>query len=201
MLSCSFGFLSLCYSGVTEVSQDCLISETLGRNSSPRVCVCVALMLFAAQECVPDAFLFLWLQWKTCGIQLLGLCGGKWGSCWRPARPQGGKTLSGMALDFSLPGHIVLGTTTELSFHFYTVWATFPLCCFSTPRTSVRFTALWVELTTQQRVSAAVTLTWKYTNFCSKAPDILLLCVHSWQESSVIKIRLRNYLTTVKTHL
>lgn len=39
----------------------------------------------------PGCLLFLWLQWKTCGIQLLGLCGGKWGSCWRPPWPQGGE--------------------------------------------------------------------------------------------------------------
>lgn len=106
-----------------------------GGTSLPAVCVGVYLTLFAAQECVLHGRLsFLPLQWKTCGVQLLGLCAGKWESwCWRPARPRGGKTLSGTALNCSPPGHIVLGTTTELSFHFYTAQATFTHCCCSTP--------------------------------------------------------------------
>ena len=49
-------------------------------------------MLFCCPGMCPRCLLFLWLQWKTCGIQLLGLLGGKWGSCWRPARPQDGMT-------------------------------------------------------------------------------------------------------------
>lgn len=67
-------------------------------------------MLFCCPGMCPRCLLFLGLQWKTCGIQLLGLHGGKWGSCWRPARPQDGMT----------PPHVVLklrSAITHCSLH------------------------------------------------------------------------------------
>lgn len=91
-----------------------LISETLGRISLPKVCVSV-LMPLSVQEC---AFYFSDFNEKHVASNCLASAVESEGHVDVQCDRRGGKTLSGMVLNFSLPGHTVLGTTTELSFHF-----------------------------------------------------------------------------------
>lgn len=105
----------------------CLISVTLCRS------VHVDWMLFAAQECVQDAFYSCDSSKKHVASNCLAALLESEGHVNVQHDRRAGKTPSGVVLNFHLLGHIVLCTTTELSFHFYILQAPFPLCCFSTP--------------------------------------------------------------------
>lgn len=76
----------------------------------------------------PRRLLFLRLQWITCGIQLVGLSDGKWGSsCWRPVWDD-------VVLNFHPSGHIVLCTTASSHFTFIQYEPLFPFVVFQRPK-------------------------------------------------------------------
>lgn len=107
------------------------LSDSEQNLNAKTMCSC---WLDVAQECLQDAFYFCDFSEKHVASNCLASVVESGGHVDVHRGRRAGKTPSGIVLSSSLPGHIVLYTTTELSIHFYTVHATFPLCCFSLPQ-------------------------------------------------------------------